>query len=57
MIVEFIERSLGLFSVADIKYHNTGVSLDLIRKVLKDIQKEGKVHCTGRGRNAKWEKV
>ncbi len=57
MIVEFIERSPGLFSVVDIKYHNPGVSLDLIRKVLKDMQKEGKVHCTGRGRNAQWEKV
>jgi Fic family protein len=56
LIVEFIEKSVGKFSVADIRYHTPGVSIDLIRRVLKDLQKEQKIHNTGRGRNAQWEK-
>ncbi len=48
---------IGKFSVADIKYNLPGVSIELIRKVLKALQKEKKVKNTGRGRNARWEKV
>ena len=57
LIAEYIQNTVGQFSVADIKYHTPGVSVDLIRKVLKDLQKEGKIQNTGRGRNARWERL
>jgi len=57
LIVRYIEEAPGKFSVADIKYHSPGVSMDLIRKILKDLQKQGMIQSTGRGRNAQWEKL
>jgi len=57
LVIEYIESSIGQFSVADIKYHTPGVSIDLIRKVLKNLQKEQRVVSLGRGRNAKWQVV
>jgi Fic family protein len=57
LIVDFINKSFGQFSVADIKYYIPGVSIDLIRRVLKDLQREQKIKSTGRGRNAQWIKI
>ncbi len=57
IIIDYIQNHIGKFSVADIKYHSPGVSIELIRKLLKELQKEGKVRSTGRGRNAQWEKT
>jgi hypothetical protein len=31
--------------------------VDMIRKVLKDLKKQGKIRSTGRGQNARWEKT
>ncbi|TGN10564.1 Fic family protein [Leptospira ilyithenensis] len=57
LIINFIGNSIGPFSIADIKYNLPGVSVELIRKLLKDLQNENKVRSLGRGRNAKWEKL
>jgi len=57
LILNYIENAIGKFSVSDIKYHTPGVSIDLIRRLLKDLQKKGIIQSTGRGRNAKWEKL
>ncbi|MBM4271888.1 MAG: Fic family protein [Deltaproteobacteria bacterium] len=43
------------FSVADISRKCPGVGIDMIRRVLKDLQAQGVVECLGRGRNAKWK--
>ena len=45
------------FSVADILRKCPGVGIDMIRRVLKDLQDQGIVACLGRGRNAKWTKT
>ena len=34
-----------------------GVSLDMIRKVLKDMALEKSVECLGRGKQAKWRRI
>lgn len=57
LILNYIENTVGKFSVSDIKYHTPGVSIDLIRRLLKDLQKQGIIQSTGRGRNARWEKL
>jgi Fic family protein len=55
MIISAIDRSVGSFRVADIQRQCPGVSLDMIRKVLKDLRSQ--VECLGRGKDAKWEKT
>lgn len=45
------------FRISDLQKKVPGVGLDMIRKILKDLQKEGKVRCVGRGKFAQWEKT
>lgn len=47
----------GDFSVADIQKKCAGVSIDMIRRVLKDMQQEKTMECIHRGRSAKWRKT
>ena len=54
-ILDVIERANGSFRVRDIQLQCPGVSLDLIRKVLKDLRP--RVKCVGRGKDAKWQKT
>ena len=56
MVADAIERTAGSFSVADLQRECPNVSLDMIRRVLKDLKAAGKVACLGRGRNALWRK-
>jgi len=55
MIISAIARSIGPFGIADIQRQCPGVSLDLIRKVLKNLRPQ--VECLGRGKDAKWAKT
>ncbi len=43
-------------SVSDLQHVCPGVSLDMIRRVLKDLRGK-KVECLGRGQNAQWQKL
>jgi Fic family protein len=52
-----IDRATETFSVADLQRECPGVSVDMIRHVLKELKLAGKVECTGRGRNAVWRKL
>ena len=54
-ILNAIEHANGSFRVLDIQLQCPGVSLDLIRKVLKDLRP--RVKCLGRGKDAKWQKT
>jgi Fic family protein len=56
MIHDAIKGYAGAFSVADILHKYPGISIDLVRKTLKDMQAESIVECIGRGRSAKWRK-
>lgn len=56
MITAAIEKTLGPFRIADIQRDCPGVSVDMIRWVLKGLRNEGKVECLGRGQNAQWQK-
>ena len=56
MIHDAIKGYAGAFSVADILRKYPGISVDLVRKTLKDMQAESIVECIGRGRSAKWRK-
>ena len=57
MITAAIARTLGPFRVADIQRECHGVSMDMIRQVLKTMKASGQVECLGRGQNAQWQKM
>lgn len=51
-----IEAQTGPFQISDIQRACPGVSLDMIRRVLKNLR-GSKVQCLGRGQNAQWQKL
>jgi Fic family protein len=51
-----IARQTGAFSISDLQSACPGVSVDLIRQILKRL-KGTQVVCLGRGHTAKWEKI
>jgi len=58
---EIVQRVIADFSVPfhinELQKHCPEVSVDMIRKVLKDMRAEGRIACTGRGRNALWQLI
>ena len=57
LVTAAIGHSAGPFSVGDIRRECPGVSLDMIRRVLKKLRSEGRVECLGRGQSAKWRRT
>jgi len=57
---ELIQRALrefsSEFSVSDLERACPGVSRDMVRRVLRDLQAKGDVECLGRGPGALWRK-
>ena len=47
----------GAFHVTELHKKCPEVSLDMIRKVLKDMAAEKAVECLGRGKQAKWQRI
>jgi Fic family protein len=56
LVATAVARQQGRFRVADLLTACPGVSIDLIRRVLKKMRAERKVNCLGRGQNAQWIK-
>jgi len=56
-VLSVIGREQGTFSVAKLREQCPGVSLDMIRRVLKDLQAVGRVECLGRGPASRWRKT
>jgi Fic family protein len=46
----------GEFGLSDVEHVCPGVSRDMVRRVLQQMQRDGKIECLGRGRTAKWRK-
>lgn len=57
LVAGAIHRHHRAFRVSDLQRDCPGVSVDLIRQVLKKFRVRGQVRCLGRGQNAKWEKT
>jgi Fic family protein len=55
-----IEKAVGdfssVFSVSDLERACPGVSRDMVRRVLRDLQTKGDVECLGRGPGTLWRK-
>ena len=56
-IQDAVTKFYGNFSVADLQRECPGVGIDMIRRVLKELQVKGVVECLGRGRGAQWIKI
>lgn len=58
---EFILTAIGRmadpFHITDLHRASSGVSLDMLRKVLGRLRSAGKVECLGRGKQATWRKT
>ena len=57
LVISAIQRHFGSFRISDVQKECPGVSLDLIRSVLKNLRSSGRVKCLGRGQNAEWQKT
>lgn len=57
LVTAVLGRATSPFRVADIQRECPGVSVDLIRRVLKNLRSAGQVECLGRGQNAEWRKT
>ena len=56
VVIAALRGMQGRFRVADLVAACPGVSMDMIRLVLKDLRRDGRVACLGRGKNAEWER-
>jgi Fic family protein len=57
LIQSAIHRTNAPFRIADIQRECPGVSLDMIRQVLKNLRAEGQVACLGMGPQTKWVRI
>ncbi|MCX5906396.1 MAG: Fic family protein [Deltaproteobacteria bacterium] len=56
LVESAIRNIAGKFTLNDLERTCPGVSRDMVRRVLRDLQKSGKVECLGRGPGAAWRK-
>lgn len=56
IIAAAVNAFAGNFSLAELERACPGISRDMIRRVLRDLQKVGAVVCLGRGPNAAWSR-
>lgn len=57
LVLRAIDRMAGPFRVAELRRECPNVSVDTIRKVLKDLRSKKQVECLGRGQSAQWQKT
>jgi Fic family protein len=57
---ELVEQAVGNmkgdFNLAELERACPGVSRDMVRRILRELQKSRKVECLGRGPGAKWRR-
>jgi len=56
LVIEQIQKMDGEFTLSQLESKCSGVSRDMVRKVLKDLQKLEKVVSKGRGVGARWRR-
>jgi len=57
LVLQAIDRTLGPFSVAELQNSCPNVSVDMVRRVLKNLKAKKQIECLGRGQNAQWQKT
>jgi Fic family protein len=57
LVTGAIGRFAGKFRVSDVQRECPGVSVDLVRRVLKNLRSLGRIKCLGRGQSAEWQRT
>ena len=57
LVLQALDKTVGPFSIAELRNACPNVSVDMIRRVLKNLRSENRVECLGRGQSAKWRKT
>ncbi|MDO8462278.1 MAG: Fic family protein [Deltaproteobacteria bacterium] len=57
LVTQAIRQSPEIFRISDIQRKCPGISVDMIRKVLKDLRAEGRTKCLGMGKAAQWKRA
>lgn len=57
LVARAIDEMSDAFRAAEIQRLCPGVSIDLIRRVLKNLKSDGRIECLGRGQSAAWRKT
>jgi Fic family protein len=56
LVVTAVDRFRGEFTLGDVERSCPGVSRDMVRRVLRQLQRSRQVECLGRGPGARWTK-
>jgi len=57
LVLRAVDRTQGAFHIAEIRNECPNVSVDMIRRVLKNLRAKEQVECLGRGQSAQWRKT
>ncbi|HOP47349.1 MAG TPA: Fic family protein [Desulfobacteraceae bacterium] len=57
LVLRAIDKAPGPFHIAELRDQCPNVSLDMIRRVLKNLREKDRVECMGRGQSARWRKT
>lgn len=57
LVTNAINHTGNTFRVSDLQKECPGVSIDLIRQLLKKFRASGRIQCLGRGQSAEWKKT
>jgi hypothetical protein len=57
LIKSAIDHKTASFLISQLQIDCPGVSIDMIRRVLKQFRASGWIECLGRGQKAKWQKT
>jgi Fic family protein len=57
LVLRAIDKASESFRVREIQGRCPGVSVDMVRHVLKNLRSKGRLECMGRGQNAEWRKT
>jgi Fic family protein len=56
-VIQAINSQMAEFSLSDIERQCPGISRDMVRVVFRQLQKEKKIVCLGKGQSAKWKRI
>lgn len=57
LVLQAIDKTFGSFSVAELQNACPNVSVDMIRRVLKNLRTKKQIECLGLGQSARWQKT
>jgi Fic family protein len=57
LVLDVIAHMPGDFSVRDVRERAPGVSIDMVRRVMKQERAAGRLKCLGRGPDTRWRRV